>query len=260
MRVADRILARLTGRAQSRRANDNRHIRATATSQYWRVELVGLSGIGKTYFNSMLAKELGEHKGASPSSQTGSVVAMNAFDEFLKIKLAMLMENYEKGVTSLSTIRRFLEVFEHDLLITRQRDRRPVITSSGVLWWAHEAILQVAQASPSSVKEFFGSRLVIYCTSANPAQRSYNGLVRRGTTPPGRQTSERHARGAKKEAAIRAVTDTLTNLGVPVLILDLDRDFSELAQETAFFLKNHGIRSRKISRLAKRASVTTPRN
>lgn len=228
---------------------DDRVFRASITGNIYRIEFLGLAGIGKSFFNNKLTQTLGE-KALKPEGvreQTDDYEA--AFARVLRLQLDKSLPATEPRTVRLSWLRNFMQVMELDEFVSRNRIPNMFTSSSGLVHWTRTAMMDLVREEPETVKTVMSGRLTVYCSSNEPGRRSTQGLVKRGSVASGQLNEAVISRRNNEDQALGDLASSFETLGLPVVRLNLDLPFQENLFTLCGQLEKAGVNSGKISRL-----------
>lgn len=238
------------------RINDDVHVlraRARARLDYWRIEVIGISGIGKSYFSRHLARVLGirwRTAKSSPSNPGGAFEASRR--SFLHQGVLGRLDALEGSSRGAQGLRRFTGIFERERAYDEGYSGQPIMMASGTVQSSQGILAKAIADQPLRVMDFMKNRLVIVCTAENVGSRAASGLVQRGKFGVDTLTEDNFAKRHAGDVGVRGFGEQLVQLGVPVLVLDLGESLRSNTARVAFFLDRHGVESRRIPRWARR--------
>jgi len=252
--IMRRVRYALRGVPRPRLWYDNRFLAATAEGSVWRVEFLGLSGIGKTFLNDALARAIGDVAPVNglAAAERHQVLekTTRAIDEVFRLGMRKRLFSAQKQGIKYKGFRKFVEAFEYDKMVGQDFAGQPFSAASGMLHWSKYLISDLLEEDPNLVQEALIGRLVVHCSSDAPGWRSIEGRIHRGSSG----TEALNEMGAlKKEESARKLEQSalaLEELGVPVKTVNVDHDVRTNVALIADFLLANGIVSPKITRLA----------
>ena len=233
-------------------SQDVRFIRVKSTRNKNRLDIVGVSGIGKTYFGIRLAKCLGQI-GPTTAKEKKSIPdswgeVFTSFAQRLGKKISSPASNYESLLQQGSFLIDLLEL--ESRLMTNLSFQFTIngesIVRHRLKWFADAALIQ-----PEFISELLKDRLLLLCDADDPVESAIRGRQKRGDnmldSPQLRKSVE------KKIQAIRQSASILAALGIPVLTINLDRPIRDNIAIVGRFLEENHVTSRRIRKWAKRA-------
>jgi hypothetical protein len=231
---------------------DVRGLRGQAGGAKYRLDVLGVAGIGKTTFTRTLAGALGETVPVFSSQQPLSEEWAIAFDELYDNHYALMTSGDVSWADKHRTASHLSYIIGLEQKILRSPPGHLLINGVSILRHRLSYFSEQAAVRPDFVSRLLSDRVVILCGSADPVTRSIAGKTTRG---------DRDARDANvREAVTRKVekvqlsVEAIKNLGVPVLDLDMDLPVRENIPRVAFFLAEQGMRSPAIARQAKKSA------
>lgn len=242
-----RIRYLLKRRMWPRYWQDWRFLAARTESQKYRLDILGPSGIGKTFLTNNLMRLWGERV---PKLMPEAVVSEQwekVFKELLN-RLGVGLQDEEKDWDrKLHRVTVFSQVMDFELNVIRYYGDQPLINCESLLRHRIGFFTNIAESSPDLARDLLKNRLVIFGTSDDPVDRSIRGLIRRGSPP---QDQEEFGRAVSAEVKrLGAAEDVFRAIGLPVLTVNLDRPVGETVVEVDHFMRAHGLvrsKSRKI--------------
>lgn len=224
--------------------------------------MLGVSGIGKTFFSNELAIRLGQPPDP-PSLRvridgTSTSIERPRADFFQEV-LSKRINRERWSAKDYLGIKRVVGVFEADAIWDQISGSMAVIFSSGLVQWSRGVLSELAATNQEDFHALLSERLVIFCTSDNPGLRGTRGRIARGSSEPSALTAKNIEARANSDLHIQRFAKVLEAQGVPVLRLNLDKPVNENVALVATFLQKNGITSPRISRWARQQSSTNPR-
>lgn len=226
----------------------------------WRIELVGVSGIGKSFIAEKLAEQLGtpiqwpKRVALSISDPIADAARGDLFEEAVSNRLLRNRTSQK----SFKKMKRLAGVFEADRTWDGNPNGSPVVFASGLIQWVRGELLGAAEKNQNNFESFMSERLVIFCTSDNPGLRGARGRIARGSSEESVLTSEKVRARGHADLGIQRFARVLEAHGIPVLRLNLDEPENKNVALVATFLRQNGITSPRISHRARQRSSTNP--
>lgn len=230
---------------------DDRVFRASIAASIYRIELLGLTAIGKSYFNNSLTQALGEKSPVSSGVRPVSEEYKVAFDRLLAKRLEAFTPSPLSKSVRPSKLRNFCQVIEFDDFVSRNTLPGIFTTASGLVHWNKLTLSDMLLEDSECVRQVMQGRLVIHCTAVDPGRRSAEGFVRRGVMSPDEITLDMVTALNKKDQALKSLAGSFEGLGIPVLTLNLDAQFRDNLVVVCKKLDELGISSPKIRRFSR---------
>ena len=227
-------------------------VKATVIGTRKRMDVIGLGGIGKTYFTKHLAGHLGT---VSPrkgnQDRTISSEWTQVFESVMRgvgRKFASTGLTWERKVDKLWHLG---NVFELEKKSLQSPPSSLVVNNESILRHRLTWFVDTASTQPDLIKNLLNDRLVLICEAKDPVERSLRGRTNRGDAVDyGAKSQESLSKSVQKT---RDSASILNSLGVPTLVVSLDHPVRENVSRVAKFLEQNQVTSRRIRKWAKRS-------
>jgi hypothetical protein len=238
----------LKGRMWERRWRDWRFLAAQATGPRYRIELMGLSGIGKSYFTQHVVRALGEKVPVLLPPRELSPEWVEALEQIIDHRINTLRDSELGGKKKLDIMTDFTTNVNFDIKIMRRYYGQVIVNSESLLRSNSDFFRKAAESRGAHVQTLLQDRVVIFCTSDDPVSRALQGRRKRGDRhTPHADIDDVRERSEKLEEAVAR----LAGLAIPVLTINLDAPVRDNVQTVTRFLHHNGVTSRAISHLAR---------
>jgi hypothetical protein len=215
------------------------------------VDFLGVAGIGKTTFIRDLAGALGERVPRCEKKTPISDDWASAFNEIYDKHFVLSQTEDSSWSSKHRRTSHLTEVVELEQKILRCAGDQLVINGVGILRHRLSYFSKQAATRPDFIRRLLSDRVVVLCVSDDPVARSIRGKRQRGDSDADRDGLDETV--AYRVEKTQAAVDVLRGLGVPVLELNLDQPRPQAIAQVARFMKDAGMDSPKLRRLASRA-------
>ena len=216
------------------------------------MDVIGLGGIGKTYFTKYLAGHLGT---VSPRESNQDRAFSSEWTQVFESvmtglgrKFASPELSWERKVDKLWHLG---NVFELEKKCLQSPPNSFVVNNESILRHRLTWFVDTASTQPELIKNLLNDRLLLICEAEDPVERSLRGRINRGDAvdlgPKSRESVSKSVSNTRASASI------LSSLGVPTLVVNLDDPVRENVSRVANFLKENQVTSRRIRKWAKRS-------
>ena len=232
------------------------HLLVADSGPKWRIELVGVSGVGKSFLSERLTERLAGPfqwpRSFAPSSPGSGRDAVRG--ELFQVALSKHVADSSNPNKKFTKVRRLAGVFEADRKWDGGSGDSPVIFASGLVQWLREELAELAEKRRKDFEELMSERLVIFCTSDNPGLRGTTGRIARGSADSSTMTAQTVRSRSNADIELHKFSKVVESHGVPVLRLNLDKPVDENVAHVAAFLQRNDITSPRIARWARKCS------
>ena len=229
---------------------DLHFLKCSDVGERTRLDVIGTSGLGKTYFTKKLAAKLGAR---SPEA-TADTKHSSEWADFFDLALTIIGQQFSSPGLAWHK-----KVDKTILLANRfELERKTLHRPSGAIAVNNESVLRhhwvmmadLASTRPEFVKDLLGDRLCLVCDANDPVELILERRKQRGDET----IDDLELRGKldKQVLKIRQGADVLSALGIPVQTINLDDPTSENIAVVAKFLDENHATSPRIKRWAKR--------
>ena len=227
---------------------DFRAVTGVATGGRRRVDLLGVAGIGKTTFTRELAYALGERvprcQATRPVPDDWAVALNEIYNNHFTLSAA---EDHSWADKHRRTIH-LTDVMKREKKILGCESNQIVLNGVSILRHRLSYFTKQAAKRPEFIAGLLSDRVVVLCTADDPVSRSIRGKVSRGDKDS--DADNLRQRVDDRVSKLDAAVSVLRSLGVPVLELNLDQPRPQAIAQVARFMREHGMDSKKLSRLA----------
>ena len=227
---------------------DYRTVVGHSTTARHRVDFLGVAGIGKTTFIRELAMALGERVPRCDKKVSLSEDWAVAFNDIYDKHFLLSRTEDNSWSNKHRRTAHLTDVIDLEHTILRCGSDQLVINGVGILRHRLSYFSKQAATRPEFIGSLLSDRVVVLCVSDDPVARSIRGKKKRGDRDAHRDGLADAV--AYKVEKLHAAVDVLKTLGVPVLELNLDQPRPQAIAQVARFMRDNGMTSPRITRLA----------
>ena len=222
-----------------------------STTARHRVDFLGVAGIGKTTFIRDLAMALGERVPTCDKKVPLGDDWAVAFNEIYDKHFLLSQTEDNSWSNKHRRTAHLTDVIDLEHTILRCGADQLVINGVGILRHRLSYFSKQAKTRPDFIAGLLRDRVVVLCVADDPVARSIRGKQTRGDRDAHRDGLADAV--SYKVEKLYAAVEVLTALDVPVLELNLDQPRPQAIAQVARFMRDHGMTSPRISRLALKA-------